>query len=154
MTFQTPQSTVFQRVCSVPIHYGAISEISISNDLTGAEFGKPYKLKIPQFLQPFDVRLAVNESSKAFLLYWREPFVPVCDGSYFYEVFVYEDKDVTIDSNYTIFRVNRPGFVYRGNGSEYTFGVDLVCCDYSRRSVMSDLVYGNVNGVTEHIVQF
>ncbi|XP_045478066.1 uncharacterized protein LOC123683199 isoform X2 [Harmonia axyridis] len=153
-TSTTLPSTIFQHSCTVPVSYGALLEISVSNDVPGSTYGAPIHVRVPRFLQPYDVRLAVNASSGAFLLYWREPYVIGCDGGYFYEVLVYETKNVTRGSRAEVFRVNRPGFVFKGNGSEYTFGVDLVCCDYSQRSVVSDLVYGNVNGVIERIVQF
>ncbi|KAK9887275.1 hypothetical protein WA026_021583 [Henosepilachna vigintioctopunctata] len=151
---RTLLSTKFEQACTVPVHYGNIYEISVANDMHGASYSDIVKLKIPNFIQPYDVRLAVNSSNGAFLLYWREPFVPVCNGQYFYEVLVFNDKNVTSRSNYTVFRVNRPGFVYKGNLTEYTFGVDLVCCDYSEKSRITDLVYGNTNGDVKYLNVF
>ncbi|KAL3285472.1 hypothetical protein HHI36_000004 [Cryptolaemus montrouzieri] len=150
-TLRTLLSTKFEQACTVPVHYGRIYEISVSNDIPGASFSQIVKLKIPDFIQPYDVRLAVNDSTGAFLLYWKEPYVPLCNGQYFYEVFVFDDKYVTPNTSYIVLRVNRPGIIYKGNRTDYTFGVDLVCCDYSRKSRLSELVHGSVDGQIEHI---
>ncbi|XP_060536142.1 uncharacterized protein LOC132708052 isoform X3 [Cylas formicarius] len=126
------------------VSYGDEYEVRVSNNFPGAKAVGPMMYKVPAFLQPFKVKVAVNAEEGAFMIYWEEPFVPIRVGSYYYQVFVYPGQDVT--APYEKYYVTRPVMVYKGEIGAYSFSVNLASQDRKHISPVTTPVYANLNG--------
>ncbi|XP_060536140.1 uncharacterized protein LOC132708052 isoform X2 [Cylas formicarius] len=82
------------------VSYGDEYEVRVSNNFPGAKAVGPMMYKVPAFLQPFKVKVAVNAEEGAFMIYWEEPFVPIRVGSYYYQFPSTEEDGQTIAQTY------------------------------------------------------
>lgn len=58
----------------------------MSSTFPGSKAVGPVEYQVPAPLQPFKVKVTVNQEDGAFVVYWAEPFVPLMIGRYYYQV--------------------------------------------------------------------
>ncbi|XP_023312551.1 uncharacterized protein LOC111692688, partial [Anoplophora glabripennis] len=143
-----PGSKRVDSVYHFKANYGARFDIKVSTNFPGSQTTDIVTYKVPNFLQPYKVRITSNPDG-AFLIYWSEPFVPYYIDRVYYEVYIY--RGTNISSNYEKYYVTRPALVYKGNESEYTFCVGLVSYDQQYRSLLTDPIVANLNGDVREI---
>lgn len=68
------------------VNYGDQYDIKVSTNFPGSKATDVITYKVPEFLQPYKVRVAANEEEGAFMIYWTEPFVPYYVNKVYYEV--------------------------------------------------------------------
>ncbi|XP_050504566.1 uncharacterized protein LOC114337879 [Diabrotica virgifera virgifera] len=125
-------------------YYGAKFDIKVSTNFPGSKATETVTYKVPNFLQPYKVRISSNQSAGAFMIYWKEPYVPYFIDRLYYEVYIY--KGFNTSKNFEKFYVTRPVFIYKGNESEYTFRVGSVSYDHEYRSMLTNPIFADVYG--------
>lgn len=70
-------------------------EIRVSTSFPGSKAAGPVSYKVPEPLQPFKVRVTVNQTEESFMIYWAPPFVPLSFGRFYYQV-----SDTEIETNF------------------------------------------------------
>ncbi|KAL1502155.1 hypothetical protein ABEB36_007342 [Hypothenemus hampei] len=144
--FTLPKTKRSDLIYRLPVEYGDSYEIRISTTFPGSKAVGPLNYTVPQPLQPFKLKVTVNQDDYAFLIYWSEPFVPLSIGRYYYQVFVYPGQD--LEAPYEKYYVTRPVMVYKGDIGEYSFCVNLATYDRKHVSQVTAPVYANLNGET------
>uniref|UniRef100_A0AAR5PE66 Fibronectin type-III domain-containing protein n=1 Tax=Dendroctonus ponderosae TaxID=77166 RepID=A0AAR5PE66_DENPD len=99
-------------VYRLPVQYDDILEIRVSSTFPGSKAVGPVEYQVPAQLQPFKVRVTVNEEDGAFVIYWAEPFVPLMVGRYYYQL-IHLTGTLTVTSlhNITLQEINRESFL-------------------------------------------
>ncbi|XP_030747173.1 uncharacterized protein LOC115875802 isoform X2 [Sitophilus oryzae] len=138
---RTKRSDLVHRM---PVNYGDMYEIRVSTNFPGSKAVGPFFYEVPQALQPFKLKVTVNKDDDAFLIYWKEPYVPLTIGRYYYQVFVYPGRD--LEAPYEKYYVTRPVMVYKGERGEYSFSVNFASSDRKHVSAVTTPVYANLNG--------
>nr|XP_023028195.1 uncharacterized protein LOC111516249 [Leptinotarsa decemlineata] len=138
-----PASKRVDYVHHFKVNYGAKFDIKVSTNVAGSQASETVTYKVPNFLQPYKVRVTSNPDG-AFMIYWKEPFVSYYIDRVYYEVYVYSGTNIS--SNYEKYYVTRPVLVYKGNESRYTFSVGLVSYDGQYRSLLTDPIVADVYG--------
>ncbi|CAG9761586.1 unnamed protein product [Ceutorhynchus assimilis] len=139
-----PKTKRSDLVYRLPVHYGDGYEIRVSTTFPGSKAVGPLDYRVPEPLQPYKLKVTVNQEDAAFLIYWTEPFVPLTIGRYYYQVFVYPGQD--LEAPYEKYYVTRPVMVYKGERGEYSFCVNLATNDRKHVSNATKPVYANLNG--------
>ncbi|EFA06595.2 hypothetical protein TcasGA2_TC009509 [Tribolium castaneum] len=143
MLITHPFTTSVELAQTLRVVYGKSYDIKVATDVVGSQPTETVSFKVPHFLQPYKVRLT-SRPEGAFVMYWREPFVPYFVDDFFYEVYVYPGRD--LQGKAQIYATERPVFQFQGNQSEYTFMVGLRSGDGEFKSYLTDPVAINLLG--------
>ncbi|CAG9859869.1 unnamed protein product [Phyllotreta striolata] len=130
-------------------YYGAKFDIKVSTNFPGSKAAEAVTYKVPNFLQPYKVRVTSNPEAGAFMIYWQEPYLPYFIDRLYYEVYVYRGYNISED--YEKFYVTRPVLIYKGNESLYTFSVGSVSYDGEYRSLFTDPIAADLYGEVRQI---
>ncbi|XP_044265307.1 uncharacterized protein LOC123011757 [Tribolium madens] len=143
MLITHPLTTSVELAQTLRVIHGKTYEIKVATDMVGSQPTDVVSFKVPHFLQPYNVRLT-SRPDGAFVMYWREPFVPYFVDDFYYEVYVYPGRD--LQGKAMIYPTERPVFQFQGNQSEYTFMVGLRSGDGEFKSYLTDPVAINLLG--------
>lgn len=146
MLITHPLTTAIDLAQTLRVIYGKSYDIKVATDVVGSEPTAIVSYKVPHFLQPYKVRLT-SRPEGAFVMYWREPYVPYFVGDFFYEVYVYPGRG--LDAKPEIYATDRPVFQLQGNQSEYTFMVGLRSGDGEFKSYLTEPIAINLLGENE-----
>ncbi|KAJ3637001.1 hypothetical protein MTP99_000499 [Tenebrio molitor] len=138
-----PRSTSAELAQTLRVIYGKSYDIKVATDVVGSRPTAIVSYKVPHFLQPYKVRLT-SRPDGAFVMYWREPFVPYYVGEFYYEAYVYPGRGLSAKPQ--IYATDRPVFQFQGNQSEYTFMVGLRSEDGVFKSYLTEPVVQNLLG--------
>lgn len=138
-----PRSTSAELAQTLRVIYGKSYDIKVATDVVGSRPTAIVSYKVPHFLQPYKVRLT-SRPDGAFVMYWREPFVPYYVGDFYYEAYVYPGRGLSAKPQ--IYATDRPVFQFQGNQSEYTFMVGLRSEDGVFKSYLTEPVVQNLLG--------
>lgn len=81
-----PATKVVDFLYHFKVKYGDQYDIKVSTKYPGSKATKVINYQVPDFLQPFKVRITANAEEGAFMIYWMEPFVPPYVNKIYYEV--------------------------------------------------------------------
>ncbi|CAH1110456.1 unnamed protein product [Psylliodes chrysocephalus] len=80
-----PASNRVDLVYHFQTHYGAKYDIKVSTNFPGSKATEAVTYKVPNFLQPYKVRVTSNPEAGAFMIYWQEPYLPYFIDRLYYE---------------------------------------------------------------------
>ncbi|XP_056638823.1 uncharacterized protein LOC130446532 isoform X1 [Diorhabda sublineata] len=130
-------------------YYGAKFDIKVSSNFPGSEATKIVTYKVPNFLEPYKVKISTNLEAGAFMLYWKEPYVPSFIDRLYYEVYIY--KSLNTSDVFEKYYVTRPVLIYKGDEPQYMFRVGSVSYDGQYRSVLTDPLVADVYGEVHEV---
>lgn len=85
MIVTLPASKRVDFVHHLKASYGEKFDIKVSTNFPGSQATDTVTHKVPNFLQPYKVRVTSNPDG-AFMIYWSEPFLPHYIPRAYYEV--------------------------------------------------------------------
>ncbi|XP_050297320.1 uncharacterized protein LOC126736811 [Anthonomus grandis grandis] len=139
-----PKTKRSDLIYRMPVEYNDSFEIRVSTTFPGSKAASPLTYQVPKPLQPYKVKVTINQEEGAFLIYWAEPFIPLSIGRYYYQVFVYPGQD--LEAPYEKYYVTRPVMVYKGERGEYSFSVNFASNDRKHVGDITKPIYANLNG--------